>query len=70
MFSRGGHPLRTHAALAKLARRRAKQLPNHPLHQAVEWYYIAPGKPTQNALIQSVNGRMREELVNQTLFTS
>jgi len=27
----------------------------------VGWHYIAPGKPTQNGLVESFNGRMREE---------
>jgi len=36
----------------------------------VAWHYIAPGKPTQNALIESFNGRLRDELLNETLFTS
>lgn len=36
----------------------------------VEWHYIAPGKPTQNAFIESFNGRLRDELLNEVLFTS
>jgi len=36
----------------------------------VDWHYIAPGKPTQNAVIESFNGRLRDELLNETLFTS
>ena len=36
----------------------------------VEWHYIAPGKPQQNAFIESFNGRLRDELLNETLFTS
>jgi hypothetical protein len=32
----------------------------------VEWHYIAPGKPMQNALIESFNGRLRDELLNET----
>jgi len=36
----------------------------------IEWHYIAPGKPTQNAVIESFNGRLRDELLNETLFTS
>src|SRR5579863_1751363 len=37
---------------------------------SVEWHYIAPGKPTQNAFIESFNGRLRDELLNETLFVS
>jgi len=33
-------------------------------------HYIAPGKPMQNAFIESFNGRLRDELLNETLFTS
>ena len=36
----------------------------------VEWHYIAPGKPQQNAFIESFNGRLRDELLNETIFTS
>ena len=34
----------------------------------VEWHYIAPGRPMQNGYIESFNGRMRDELLNETLF--
>ena len=34
----------------------------------VEWQCIAPGKPTQNGFVESFNGRMRDELLNETLF--
>jgi transposase InsO family protein len=34
----------------------------------VEWHYIAPGKPMQNGYIESFNGRMRDELLNDSLF--
>jgi putative transposase len=34
----------------------------------VEWYYIAPGKPTQNASVESFNGRLRDECLNETLL--
>ena len=33
-------------------------------------HYTAPGKPTQNAFAESFNGRMRDELLNETLFTA
>ena len=36
----------------------------------VEWHYIAPGKPMQNGYVESFNGRMRDELLNETLFRS
>ena len=34
----------------------------------VGWHYIAPGKPQQNGFIESFNGRLRDELLNETLF--
>jgi len=36
----------------------------------IDWHYIAPGKPMQNGYAESFNGRMRDELLNETLFTS
>jgi transposase InsO family protein len=36
----------------------------------IEWHYIAPGKPTQNAFIKSFNGKLRDELLNETVFRS
>ncbi|KJV08731.1 transposase, partial [Elstera litoralis] len=43
----------------------------------ITWHYIAPGKPMQNGYSESLayaglrlNGRMRDELLNETLFTS
>ena len=33
-------------------------------------HYIAPGKPTQNGTGESFNGWMRDELMNEMLFTS
>ena len=38
--------------------------------RSVAWHYIAPGKPTQNAFVESFNGRLRDECLNETLFTS
>ncbi len=29
----------------------------------IQWHYIAPGKPTQNAFIESFNGRLRDEFL-------
>ena len=36
----------------------------------IEWHYIAPGKPTQNAFIESFNGKLRDELLNDTISAS
>jgi transposase InsO family protein len=33
----------------------------------VEWHYIAPGKPQQNAFVESFNGRLRDECLNETV---
>jgi len=34
----------------------------------VEWHYIAPGKPIQNAFVESFNGRLRDECLNEHVF--
>ncbi|MBT9293172.1 transposase [Hyphomicrobiaceae bacterium 22] len=36
----------------------------------VAWQYIAPGKPTQNAFVESFNGRFRDECLNDRLFSA
>lgn len=38
--------------------------------RAVEWHYIAAGKPQQNGFIESFNARLREECLSETIFTS
>jgi len=38
--------------------------------RGVQWHYIAPGKPTQNGFIESFNGRLRDECLNEHLFTN
>ena len=38
--------------------------------RGVGWQYIQPGKPQQNAFSESFNGRLRDELLNETLFRS
>ncbi len=38
--------------------------------RSVGWHYIAPGKPQQNAFVESFNGKLRDECLNETLFTS
>jgi putative transposase len=36
----------------------------------LEWHYIAPGKPQQNAFVESFNGRFRDECLNEEVFAS
>lgn len=36
----------------------------------VNLHFIKPGKPTQNAFVESFNGRFRDECLNQHWFTS
>ena len=36
----------------------------------LEWHYIAPGKPMQNGFVESFNGRLRDECLNEHLFNS
>ena len=38
--------------------------------RSVEWHYIAPGKPMQNGFVESFNGRLRDECLNEHLFTN
>jgi putative transposase len=38
--------------------------------RSVEWHFIAPGKPQQNAFVESFIGRLRDECLNETLFGS
>jgi putative transposase len=34
----------------------------------VDWHYIAPGKPQQNGFVESFNGRLRDECLNEVVF--
>ena len=34
----------------------------------VGWHYIAPGKPIENAFVESFNGRFRDECLNENVF--
>lgn len=36
----------------------------------IAWHYIAPGKPMQNGFIESFNGRLRDECLNEHLFSN
>jgi putative transposase len=34
----------------------------------VDWHYIEPGKPVQNAFVESFNSRLRDECLNEHVF--
>jgi len=36
----------------------------------VAWHYIEPGKPAQNAFIESFNSKLRDECLNEHVFTN
>jgi putative transposase len=36
----------------------------------LDWHYIAPGKPAQNAFVESFNSRLRDECLNEHVFLS
>jgi len=55
---KGGTELTSHAVLAWCQ------------NTGVEWHYIAPGKPQQNGFVESFNGRLRDECLNEHLFSS
>lgn len=40
------------------------------METGIDWHYIAPGKPTQNAFIESFNSKLRDECLNENLFGS
>jgi putative transposase len=36
--------------------------------QGIEWHYITPGKPRENGFTESLNGRIRDECLNEHVF--
>ena len=38
--------------------------------QGIEWHYITPGKPRENGFTESLNGRIRDECLNEHMFES
>ena len=41
-----------------------------PRKRRIAWHYIAPRKPMQNGFVESFNGRLRHELLNEHLFSA
>jgi putative transposase len=58
IVSDNGTELTSHAILGWQAER------------GLAWHYIAPGKPMQNGLVESLIGRLRDECLNEHLFRS
>jgi putative transposase len=58
IVSDNGTALTSHAILGWQAER------------GVAWHDIAPGKPMQNGLVESLIGRLRDECLNEHLFKS
>ena len=48
----------------------SKQLDQWAYFNGVELDFIRPGKPTENAFIESFNGRLRQECLNENWFLS
>jgi len=46
------------------------RIPRWQEERNVAWHYIQPGKPIQNAFVESFNGRLRDELLNEISFRS
>jgi len=36
----------------------------------IEWHYITPGKPSENGFTESLNGKIRDEFLNEHWFMS
>lgn len=47
-----------------------KELAKWAQDQGLKLHHIEPGKPTQNAYIESFNGRLRDEFLNENWFDS
>jgi len=39
-------------------------------NNGIDWHYIALGKPQQNGIIDSFNGKLRDECLNEILFVA
>src|SRR5690242_11466483 len=45
-------------------------IPRWSQEMDIDWHYIAPGKPTQNAFVESFIGRLRPSCTMKTIFVS
>jgi putative transposase len=47
-----------------------RALDNWAYAQGIQLHFIEPGKPNQNAYVESFNGRLRDECLNEHWFLS
>jgi len=40
------------------------------LERKIEWHYITPGRPSENGFTESLNGKIRDECLNEHWFSS
>ena len=57
-------------AAPRSSRRPVARRPGVESENDVEFQFIQPGKPTQNAFIESFTGRFRDECLNENCFLS
>jgi putative transposase len=43
-------------------------MPAWSQERRITWHFIAPGKPMQNGICEAFDGRVRDELLNETIF--
>lgn len=48
----------------------SRAIPEWPNETGIAWHYIAPGKPQQNGFVESFNGKLRDECLNEEVFDS
>lgn len=65
-----GHPLPDVITVDNGSEFAGKDLDNWAYWKRIRLDFIRPGKPTENAYIESFNGRLRDELLNDQLFVS
>ena len=66
----GAHPLPKAITVDNGTEFTSKALDEWAYHHGVLLDFIRPGKPTENGMIESFNGRLRDECLNVHTFTS
>lgn len=65
--------VRTHGKPDCIVSKNGAELTGHAIltwadQNAILWFYVDPGKPQQNVLIEGFNGHLRDELLNEEIF--